>query len=165
MTKKQKPVERKRVRSQYLFKGQPICRDAFLFIMDCSKNKLTAVSKHYQREGLTVRMNKARGRRISFEASKLALEFLDKYSQTHALQLPGRIPGLKRELLQLLPSSDTILSIYEKYKESCELSELVPVSKTSFRSIWKHSRPYMAVAKPMTDLCDMCQKQGSGITG
>lgn len=110
VTKERTPVNinRQCPRRKYLFQSQPIRQQAFLFLTDCSKNKLPAVSKHDQRDGLTVRMNKAHGKHSSFEACKLALEFLFNYSQTCAFQLSERIVGFQRALLQLLPSSDTI---------------------------------------------------------
>ena len=128
-----------------------------------SKNLITAVSKHYQREGLCPRTYSKRGKALTITATRLVTEFIDKYSQQHALQLPGRVPGFRRELLQLLPSSDTIMSIYEKYKLSCDAASVAPVSKTSFRCIWKDARPYIAISKPMTDLCDMCQTNGAKV--
>ena len=110
---KQRNAERKQVQSRYTFHGEPLCRAALLYVMAMSKNLITAVSKHYQREGLCPRTYSKRGKALTITATRLVTEFIDKYSQQHALQLPGRVPGFRRELLQLLPSSDTIKSIYE----------------------------------------------------
>ena len=159
---KQRNAERKQVQPRHTFHGEPLCRAALLYVMAMSKNLITAVSKHYQREGLNPRTYSKRGKALTITATSLVTEFIDKYSQQHALQLPGRVPGFRRELLQLLPSYDT-KSIYEKYKLSCDAASIAPVSKTSFRCIWKDARPYIAISKPMTDLCDMCQTNGAKV--
>ena len=132
-------------------------------VPDALQQKQTVTSKHYQQNGESERTQESRGKRLSSVSCQMVVEFLDKYSTQHPLQLPGRIQGSKRELLQLLPCSETKCSIYDHYRKSCELGGLSPVSKASFTNIWKDCRPYIADYKPMTDLCDVCQKQGTNI--
>ena len=44
---------------------------------------------------------------LPLEAAKHVLTFLQNYAEEHAILLPGRIPGYKRDDIQLLPSSTT----------------------------------------------------------
>jgi hypothetical protein len=44
---------------------------------------------------------------LSIPATREVVRFLTNYAENHAILLPGRIPGYKRDDLQLLPSSTT----------------------------------------------------------
>ena len=44
---------------------------------------------------------------MSFEETKYVVRFLQNYAEANAILLPGRIPGYKRDDLQLLPSHTT----------------------------------------------------------
>jgi hypothetical protein len=44
---------------------------------------------------------------LSFRDTENVAKFLKSYSKNNAILLPGRIPGYKRDDLQLLPSSTT----------------------------------------------------------
>ena len=75
------------------------------------KDRFMAVIASYIASGLTTRQHRnshtLRHNAISFADIQHALSFLHNYAEAHAILLPGRIPGYKRDDLQLLPSSTT----------------------------------------------------------
>ena len=60
-------------------------------------------------EGIQVRINKNTKRSphhaMPFPAIKYVVTFLNNYAEEHAISLPGRIPGYKRDDIRLLPSN------------------------------------------------------------
>lgn len=71
--------------------------------------------------------------------------------------LPGRIPGFKREDLQVLSSSKTKTSVWRVYTATCKASGEQAVSYSKFVDLWNQFCPKV-VAKPMTNLCLTCQQ-------
>lgn len=72
--------------------------------------------------------------------------------------LCGRIPGFKREDVQVLPSSETKASVWRVYTGTFEASAEQAVSYSKFVDLWQQFCPKVVVAKPMTDLCFTCQQ-------
>lgn len=94
-----------------------------LFHYRISKNKLTAVLQHYKDNGITPRERKKVKRRptsLSFEDVQRVVVYLHNYATAHAVMLPGRVPGHKRDDIVLLPSSDTKAGIHRVYKQIME---------------------------------------------
>ena len=46
------------------------------------------------------------------------IAFITNFAEDHALALPGRIPGCKREVVKLLPSSETKVKVYGKCRQA-----------------------------------------------
>lgn len=44
--------------------------------------------------------------------------FIKQYAEDHAVRLPGRVPGFKRDDIHLLPSSCPKSRVYRCYSES-----------------------------------------------
>ena len=44
---------------------------------------------------------------MPFDVINAAVKFLQNYAEQHAILLPGRIPGYKRDDMKLLPSSSS----------------------------------------------------------
>ena len=70
-----------------------------------------AVKAHFLATGLTMRIHK-RSKCLPLNALSLVevqnlVRFLNNYAETHAILLPGRIPGYKRDDIQLLPTCTT----------------------------------------------------------
>ena len=65
----------------------------------------------YLASGLTTRVHGNSKRRpknaLSLDEIKMLVTFLNNYAEKNAILLPGRIPGYKRDTIQLLPSSTT----------------------------------------------------------
>ena len=66
---------------------------------------------HYRACGLTARIHgntkRLPHKALSFDETRKVSRFLKSYAEANAILLPGRIPGYKRDDLQLLPSSTT----------------------------------------------------------
>ncbi len=78
----------------------------------CSgKDRFLALKAHYLVNGLTTRIHGNHKRlphnTLTFTDMKNILKFLQAYAEDNAILLPGRIPGYKRDDIQLLPSSTT----------------------------------------------------------
>jgi len=69
------------------------------------------VKKSYLTNGLTPRThgnsNRVPHNVMSYTDISNLVKFVQNYAEQHAILLPGRIPGYKRDDLKLLPSSDS----------------------------------------------------------
>ena len=75
------------------------------------KDRFMAIKASFLATGLTTRVH-GNSRRVPKHALKLdevkhVVTFLSNYAEKNAILLPGRIPGYKRDDLQLLPSNTT----------------------------------------------------------
>lgn len=74
-------------------------------------DRFKAIKAHYLATGLTTRVHKNTRRlppnTLTFVEIKNLVRFVKAYADLHGILLPGRIPGYKRDDLQLLPSSTT----------------------------------------------------------
>ena len=75
------------------------------------KFRFQALKNHFLACGLTARVHgkvkRLPANALSFQETKDIIKFLQSYAEDNAILLPGRIPGYKRDDLQLLPSSTT----------------------------------------------------------
>ena len=79
---------------------------------------------------------------------------MKNYSGQHALILPGRVPGFKSALVQLLPCSDPKANLYRKYIDHVEQEH--KVSYSTFTHLWRKYFPNIVTQKPRSDLCKDC---------
>ena len=122
---------------------------------------------------------KSNTKSFTFEDIKNSKQFIVQYAIVHALLLPGRTPGFKRDGVSLLPSSETKVKVHNAYIEACKekgwLKIVIYQKKiyriiihylflgvrcmglTTFKEIWLELMPFIITAKPMTDLCSTCQ--------
>lgn len=115
-----KPVKRQRPRANYMHNGCVVCKVTFGFIFGVGmKHKIDGIRRHYLEEGLTTRVHKNSKLRphnaLSFKDITGIVTFLQNYCEQHAILLPGRIPGYKRDDMKLLPSSNTKKVMYAHY--------------------------------------------------
>lgn len=149
--------------------GQRVCRKIFLFLHTISEKRLKNLKLSLTRNGLSPR-NHGNTRRlpantISYSDTQRVVQFITTYAETHAILLPGRIPGYKRTDLQLLPSSTTKRNVWLLYSESLATLPSPPhrVSYSTFCSLWQRFLPRVMVTKPMSDLCWVCQRNSIAI--
>ena len=76
---------------------------------------------------LTSRKLKSGGRKnntksLSFESTELVVKSIKQYAEHHALCLPGRVPGLKRDEIQKLPLTTSKSQIYRHFAEIAEIA-------------------------------------------
>ena len=96
------------------------------FFFSISKNKLEALLAHYKQNGLAPRVLKSGGRRkenpqyLKLCDTERVRTFILHYAEDHAVNLPGRVPGFKRDDIKLLPSSHTKSIVYKSYGESAD---------------------------------------------
>jgi len=137
-----------------------------LQIFRLSQDRLTSLLKWYKTEGLVPKEKKSGGRSsnihaLSFDDIKRVIQFITNYAADHAVVLPGRVPGFRRDDIKLLPSSHTKKVVYCKYKESLKDTHHRVVGDSSFYSLWQQLVPFIVSAKPMTDLCWTCQRNNT----
>ena len=89
------------------------------------------------------------------------IRFILQYSEDNAILLPGRVPGYKRDDIQLLPSSVTKREVWESYCAVTSQQGSHVVSYCLFCRFWKQLTPQVVVSKPMSDLCWTCQKNST----
>ena len=94
-----------------------------------------------------------------------ALKFIRSYAAAHAILLPGRIPGYKRDDLQLLPSatakrfmfilkhqmmqlSSLFQALHDLYEAAAEAMPIRAVSYKLFCKLWRTLLAHITVIKP-----------------
>ena len=144
-----------------------MCKRTFLFLHDIGDFRLKAIRAQYIREGLVPRVHGHTGRvapnALVLEEVKGILTFVMHYVETNAILLPGRIPGYKRDDIKLLPSSCTKRAVWLLYQESATCLSLRSVAYTTFCKVWRNFMGGVVVCKPMTDLCETCQRNSAAI--
>lgn len=99
---------------------------------------------------------------ISIDDIKKVVQFIENYAETHAVLLPGRIPGVKDfERVKFLPSSTTKRSVYLQYFKSMESAVERAYKERTFLVYWQKYLPSVKVLKAMSDLCWVCQKNSA----
>ncbi|KAL8594963.1 hypothetical protein ACOMHN_038760 [Nucella lapillus] len=106
--KKLETVRRQEREQRRAGEGETMVLELFKIII--SRNLLTRLSKHYQTEGLAQPSKKSGGRRsntrsLKYQDTEAVKKFICHYAEDHAVSLPGRVPGFKREDIRLLPSA------------------------------------------------------------
>ena len=92
-----------------------------IFYFRISQNKLTNLIKFYQQHGLVPRLKRCGGRVLSkglltVQDVQRVKQFITNFADVHAMSLPGRIPGFKRSDIQVLPTTETMTSVWRRYK-------------------------------------------------
>ena len=159
--------QRERNASAFYHNGLRVCKRTFLFLHDIGDFRLKAIRAQYIREGLVPRVHGHTGRvapnALVLEEVKGILTFVMHYVETNAILLPGRIPGYKRDDIKLLPSSCTKRAVWLLYQESATCLSLRSVAYTTFCKVWRNFMGDVVVCKPMTDLCETCQRNSAAI--
>ena len=90
--------ERKRTLTPYHFQGHRVCRDTFVFQHTMSIARLKAIKQHEMEN----RMCPCRAKVLPHNPTKLSdiknvVRYILQYAEDHAILLPGRMPGYKRD--------------------------------------------------------------------
>ncbi|ELT88889.1 hypothetical protein CAPTEDRAFT_208410 [Capitella teleta] len=120
-SKKKDQTTRKRPRTNCFHQGRHLCVDTFKFLYGVSNDRLNRLAEHYEQNGLCPIENNSKGQHNQKKALPHAdiehvVKYLKIYAEDHALVLPGRVPGVWRQDVVLLPASHTKTKMYEKYK-------------------------------------------------
>ena len=145
--------------------SERVCRSTFLFLLDLSKKLFTTLTSHFDKFGIASRrhgnINRLPQNTLSEEANEQIKRFIENFAEVHGVCLPGRDPSHRDERNLLIPSFESKTSIYSYYKESCARANIVSASYSLFCDRWIKLFPHIKVAKPMTDLCWICQKSNN----
>ena len=129
---KHSPHPRQRTKTHTLMHaGKRVCRETFLalhaigihetILLACYSNlssffflgrsRFQAMREHYAASGLETRthgnLKRLPSNSLTHHERENAVRFIRGYSRANSILLPGRIPGYKKDDLQLLPSSTT----------------------------------------------------------
>ena len=170
MTQAKKHIQKERTRSFTYFKhgGHTICIKTFCFLHTIGQLKFKAIKASFERDGLVPRQHRSHKPRHALRLADIqyVVTFITNYAEDHAILLPGRIPGYKRDDVILLPSSTTKKAVWEFYHIAAESASDVrsrAVGYSSFCSLWEQILPHIIVCKPMSDLCWTCQQNSTMI--
>ena len=110
--------------SFYFHRGERVCRKTFCFLHSMSAKRLKNIKRSYVEHGLTPRRHGNSSRMpatsLSFSDNQRVVTFITNYAETHAILLPGRIPGYKQDDIQLLPASTTKRAVWVLYTASLQ---------------------------------------------
>lgn len=105
-------AKRRRICSNYMHNGFNVCKNTFSFLHGIGVNhRLQAIKNHYMENGLETRVHQNTKRlpakTLTCDDIACIIQFLHNYAEEHAILLPGRIPGYKRDDVKLLPSCNS----------------------------------------------------------
>ena len=153
--------------SSFYHQGVPVCRKTFLFLHNTGYSRFKAIKSHYLSQGLVPRIHGNAGRPPSnalvLKDVKGIISFVMQYVETNGILLPGRVPGYKRDDIQLLPSSTTKRAVWMLYEDGASTSGARSVSYSTFCLVSRKFFGHVIVCKPMTDLCATCQANSTAI--
>ena len=108
---KHKSVKRKRTFCDFQHNGHRVCQVTYRFLLGIGKHRLKAIKAHFLSNGLSLRIHGNTGKLphngTSYASIRYIVQFITNFAEQHAILLPGRIPGYKRDDFKLLPSSIT----------------------------------------------------------
>ena len=161
-------ADRQKCRSTYYFMSRFVCAKAFVRLVGISPDKLYALAKHYKTNGPMPRQLRAGGRKnntasLALVDTERVVHFIKQYAEDHAVSLPGRVPGFKRDDTRLLPSSCPKSQVYHLYEASANAAGHRVVAASTFKKLWLELCPFIVVARPVTDLCWRCQQNNTNI--
>ena len=158
ITQRVRVTNTKCVRSsiQFQFCGHHVCINTFCFLHCISQKRFKSIKSRWLENGLRPRSTT---RRTPHNTTRLSdvedvVRFILRFSEDNAILLPGRIPGYKRDDLQLLSSSTTKQQVWELYHDTISRNEDArTVCYSLFCKLWVQLTPQVIVTKPMSDLC------------
>ena len=161
------PKKRERNTTAFQHHGLHICQKTFLFLHGIGEYCLKAIKARYLSEGLLPRVHGHKGRippnALLLEEVRELVKFIQEYAEANAILLPGRVPGYKRDDIQLLPSSTTKRAVWRLYIEAADTLTLRAVGYSTFCRVWKKLLPHVVVCRPLSDLCWTCQQNSTAI--
>ena len=117
------PAERQKSTTLFHHHGHCICRTTFLLLHNMGESRFKTLKARYLSEGLVPRVHGHTGRippnSLVHEDVEQIISFVTQYCETNAIILPGRVPGYKRDDIQILPSTTTKRAVWRMYKETC----------------------------------------------
>ncbi|KAL8573819.1 hypothetical protein ACOMHN_019093 [Nucella lapillus] len=127
-----------------------------------NRKRLDRLSKHYKKDPTAPPTLKSGGRKnntatLTLQDTQQVVQFIRNYAEEHAISLPGRVPGFKRDGILLLPSAHVKSSIYRRYKQSAEQADdLNEISEIPFFDV---SLPREVAIKIFwhLDIIDLCR--------
>lgn len=129
--------------TQFYHHGFRLCRKTFLFLHKVGEFHFKAIKSSYLTGGLVPRVHKHKGRvapnAVQLDDMRAILTFVMQYAENNAILLPGRIPGYKRDDIQLLPCTTAKRAVWRLYQESAELLSLGSLSYSFFCQVRKES--------------------------
>ena len=76
---------------------------------------------------------------------KGVVSYIYNYAETHALVLPGRIPGYKQTDIKLLPWSTTKREVWNEYTAGCAANNDRCIAYSTFTLLWWTLVPFSMV--------------------
>ena len=150
--------QKHRISMTYFFQGKCVCKYTYRFVHAVGPKRYKNLIRH----GLVPRVHgnvkRLPPNAVSLAKTRSILQFISHFATIHALPLPGRLPGqFSDEKALLLPSHMSKRYVYRQYKQVCEESRDIPVSRRKFEDLWNGLLPHISSMKPKTDLCPDCQ--------
>ena len=161
--------EKKHFQMNCFFRDIQVCKKTFFFVYGIGKSRLENLKAHFKRDGIVPRTHANTSRlpknTLNHEVLHRTVTFINNFAAEQAVSLPGRYPKCKDFKVQLLPSSESKVSLWRRYKKASEDKNLSAARYTKFVDLWNSLTPYIAIMKPASDLCSLCQLNNGKIAG
>lgn len=154
--------ERERLRMMYTLKGISVCENLFFLAHSIKIKRFKRLLKHYKRNGMEPpdhgNLKRTPKNTMSVEETDNVVSFIRNYAEEAFLFMPGRLAS-QYNIVKLLPSSDTKISLHRKYSGICKTNNVQCVGATMLLRIWRTFCSDIVTMKPKSDLCSICQKK------
>ena len=151
------PKEREKFTTLFHHHGYRIHRKTFFFLHGIGEFRLRATKSSYLSQGMVSRVHGHTGHvppnALVLEDMQNIVKFILQYAESNAILLPGRVPGYKKDDIQIFPSSITRRAVWMLYQNTATTLSIRNVAHSTWCQCWKRFLPHVIVARPMTDLC------------
>lgn len=119
----------------------------------------------YTKYGLVTRKKRSGGHKktaLNLKDIQVVTRFILYFIDQNSLILPGHVSGFKHSDVQILLSCETKVLVWRQYTLSAEPDQHV-IKLSTFNKLWSQLLLYIVVAKPISDLCWVCQRNNTNI--
>lgn len=110
-----------------MYHGKRVCRQTFCFVNTITEKKLKTLKAHFRDNGIVTRVHGNTKRLPKNTTSTTEIEavksFIGNYAIVNAINLPGRVPGYKSDIVSLLPTGHNKQFVHQQYCLACETAK------------------------------------------
>lgn len=129
------PIERERLRMMYKLKGISVCEKLFLLSHSIKLKRFKRLLKHYKRNGMEPpvhgNLKRTPKKSMGIIETENVVFFIRNYAKEAALFMPGRLAS-QFNIVKLLPSSDSKISLHRKYSNICMSNNIQYIGSNLF---------------------------------
>lgn len=156
--------KRKRVRHDFQFLGNKVCRKMFMLAFAIGKHSLQNIMTHVSQHGAVPRShgntNRTPVHALTFDDTKAVVQYISNFADEFGMPQPAAPRGRDNTPPIYLTCETTKTDLHAKYVQTCNdgVETRRALKKSAFNNIWKQCLPHIRIATPRDDVCAICEK-------